>query len=154
MNQEATRMGARKKTLAMRRQGWRQVTGTGRGTDSRHAGETPERQAALRAAQRAIDAVRADRLLALSRHLDQVLHAATWLIGRAIKIRAVHIARHAVVITVESTPFLWRLFAGECAWRERRADGAGGADSQFDVYTWFAVRYGVRIEWEERQWRG
>lgn len=117
-----------------------------KGTD---AGETPESQAALRAAQRAIDKVRAENMLALSRQLDQVLHAATWLIGLSIKIREVRIDRHATVMTVESTPFLWRLFAGNCAWRERRPVG------KFDRYTWFAqCQYGVNIEWEERQWRG
>lgn len=111
-------------------------------------GETPEVQAALRAAQRAIDKVRAENMLALSRRLDQLLHAATWLIGLSIKILEVRIERNDTVIIVESTPFLWRLFAGDCAWRERRTD------EDFYRYTWFAKRYGTRIEWEEQQWRG
>lgn len=122
---------------SIRRKGPRLVKGA-------DAGESPERQSA----QRAIDQVRAENMRALSRRLDRVLHAATWLIGLSIRIRKIRIDRHATVITIENTPFVWRLFAGDCAWRERRTDG------DVDRYTWFAVRYGVRIEWEEQQWRG
>ncbi|MBL8396151.1 MAG: hypothetical protein JNK99_15635 [Candidatus Accumulibacter sp.] len=94
---------------------------------------------------RLIYQVRCERLRKLSRSLDEVLHAATYLLNLGVKITRVVYERDRAVITVESTPFLWRLFAGDCAWRQRRLEG------ETTIYTWFAVRYGTRIEWEERQ---
>ena len=48
-----------------------------------------------------------------------------------------------VVVTVAASPLLHGLFKDRCTWRERRQDGA------LTIYTWFADRAGVRIEWEE-----
>jgi hypothetical protein len=47
-----------------------------------------------------------------------------------------------VVVTVAPSPLLHRLLP-DCAWRARRQEGA------LTIYTWFAVRFDVRIEWEE-----
>lgn len=106
-------------------------------------------EAARQACRMALERAKGEHLRELSNTLDRVLHAATWLIGLGIKIRSLQMQRlprgMQAVIRVESTPFLWRLFAGDCAWRERRTDG------EQTVYTWFAIRYATRIEWEERQ---
>ena len=48
-----------------------------------------------------------------------------------------------ITVTVAASPFLYKLFASECAWQKRRQEGA------LVIFTWFAVRYGIRIEWEE-----
>ena len=48
-----------------------------------------------------------------------------------------------VVVTVAASPMLHVLFKDRCTWRERRQDGA------LTIYTWFADRAGVRVEWEE-----
>lgn len=48
-----------------------------------------------------------------------------------------------VVVTVAASPLLYEIFRSRCAWRERRQDGA------LTIYTWFADRAGVRVEWEE-----
>jgi len=106
---------------------------------------TPEMRAGRRMEQQAIERARCERMRHLSTQLDAVLHAATYLIGVGIRIRRVTVDRRATVIQVESTPFLHRLFAGDCAWRAQHQEG------DVTVHTWFAIRYGVRIEWDERQ---
>lgn len=47
-----------------------------------------------------------------------------------------------VVVTVAASSYL-RVLLPDCAWRRRRQEGA------LTIYTWFSVRFGVRIEWEE-----
>ncbi len=106
---------------------------------------------ALAAADELIKRVRCEAMLELSRRMDNAHHAATWLINLGVLIRQVRIdrvPRVVATIRIDHSPFVDRLFAGSCAWRERRQEGA------YTIYTWFAVRYGVRIEWEERQCRG
>lgn len=49
-----------------------------------------------------------------------------------------------VTVTVAASPYLYRLLGiDNCAWRERRQDGA------LTIYTFFGERFGCRIEWEE-----
>lgn len=49
-----------------------------------------------------------------------------------------------IVVTVAASPYLYILLGSDnCAWRERRQDGV------LTIYTWFADRFGCRIEWEE-----
>ncbi|HNC51227.1 MAG TPA: hypothetical protein PLO14_03160 [Accumulibacter sp.] len=83
----------------------------------------------------------------LSRNMDKALHAATWLCALNLPILKISIKPTGAVITVACRPILFRLFARDCAWRQRRKVGAA------IVYTWFAVRYGARIEWEEIECR-
>lgn len=108
-------------------------------------------EASVASAARAIRHVRCEAMRELSRRMDNAHHAATWLIDLGVLIRQVRIDRRPRVVAtiqIEHSPFVSRLFAGSCAWRERRQEGA------FTLYTWFAVRYGCRIEWEERQCSG
>ncbi|NMQ05270.1 hypothetical protein E4Q08_08300 [Candidatus Accumulibacter phosphatis] len=85
----------------------------------------------------------AAQLQCLSRRMDGALHLASWLTAIGVQIRRLTISPTHGVIRVAFTPLLWRLFAGDCAWRERKRVG------ETLVYTWFAVRDGTRIEWEE-----
>ena len=48
-----------------------------------------------------------------------------------------------VIVKVAPSPYLHRLFAGQCAWRARQQKGV------VTIYTWCADRFGIRIEWEE-----
>ena len=48
-----------------------------------------------------------------------------------------------IAVTVPASPHLYRLFAGQCYWRNRRQDGS------LTIHTWNAERFGVRIQWEE-----
>lgn len=104
--------------------------------------------AAIANFERARRVMRCEAMQALDRRLDNARHCAAWLIDLGVKVRGVRVDKAAGVVKVESTPFLWRLFAGDYAWRERRQEGA------LTIFTWFAVRYGTRIEWEEQQCRG
>ncbi len=47
-------------------------------------------------------------------------------------------------VQVAPSPRLHVLFKDDCAWREREQLGTA-----LVKYTWFAIRYGVHIEWEE-----
>jgi hypothetical protein len=105
-------------------------------------------EAAIAKFERARRVVRCEAMQSLDRRLDNARHCAAWLIELGVKVRGVRVDKASGVVKVESTPFLWRLFAGDCAWRERRQKGA------MTIFTWFAVRYSTRIEWEEQQWRG
>jgi hypothetical protein len=49
------------------------------------------------------------------------------------------------VVTVAPTPAVYALFPDR-AWREQAFDGVR------TVYTWFAHRNGVRVEWEDARW--
>lgn len=69
--------------------------------------------------------------------------AVEWLDGLGIRILDVKITRHAAIVRICHTPFLHRLFANECAWRQQRQEG------NTTILTWFALRYATRIEWEE-----
>ena len=69
--------------------------------------------------------------------------AVEWLDGLGIRILKVDITRHAAIVRICHTPFLHRLFANECAWRQQRQEG------NTTILTWFALRYATRIEWEE-----
>ncbi|WP_153117401.1 hypothetical protein [Rhodocyclus tenuis] len=48
-----------------------------------------------------------------------------------------------IVIVVAPSPRLHAIFGEDCAWRQRRPDG------ELTIYTWFADRFGCRVEWEE-----
>lgn len=71
--------------------------------------------------------------------------AVEWLSGVGVKVLSVEITRFAAVVRIAYTPFLHKLFAGDCAWRQQRQEG------NTTILTWFALRYGARIEWEEIQ---
>ena len=81
----------------------------------------------------------------LDRRMDNARECASWLIDLGVKVRGVEVGTRSAVVKVECSPLVGRLFAGRCAWRKRRQVGA------WAIYTWFAVRNGARIEWEERQ---
>ena len=85
---------------------------------------------------------------AFSRRLDNAARAAKWLASEhGLSVIELRITRKASVLRVASVPRLWRIFSGECAWREREQRGA------LTVFTWFATIFGTRIEWEEVQCR-
>lgn len=48
-----------------------------------------------------------------------------------------------VTVSVAASPYLHHLFQNDCTWQQRRQEGC------LTIFTWFSVRYGIRIEWEE-----
>lgn len=48
-----------------------------------------------------------------------------------------------VTVQVAASPYLHRLFQGDCSWQERRQEGC------LTIFTWFSIRFGIRVEWEE-----
>lgn len=79
--------------------------------------------------------------------ITNLLRCMLWLIRHGIYVIGFNAARRCgvdeVTVKVAASPYLQRLFADECAWLSRRQEGA------LTVRTWFAHRYGIRIEWEE-----
>lgn len=82
------------------------------------------------------------------RLITNLMRCVLWLIKRDIRVtgfsgwRANGIDR--VIVTVAACPQLYILFGRDgCAWQARRPEGA------LTIYTWFADRFGIRVEWEE-----
>lgn len=79
--------------------------------------------------------------------LTNLMRCVLWLIKHGIYVTGFRGWRgnrvDRVVVTVAASPYLQVLFAGQCAWRERRQDGA------LTIFTWYAERFSVGIEWEE-----
>lgn len=48
-----------------------------------------------------------------------------------------------VKVCVAASPYLYTLLGSDAAWQKRRQEGC------LTIYTWFAIRFGIRIEWEE-----
>ena len=82
---------------------------------------------------------------AVGRRSQNAAKAIEWLSGLGVKVLQVEITRHAAVVRVAHTPFLHKLFANDCAWRQQRQEG------NIRIVTWFALRFSTRIEWEEIQ---
>ena len=82
---------------------------------------------------------------AIERRTQNAAQAVEWLNNVGVKILAVEIDRLGALVKVQFSPFLCRLFANDCAWNKRRQQG------ELTIYTWFAVRFGARIVWEEIQ---
>lgn len=85
---------------------------------------------------------------AICRRTTNASQCVEWLKTIGAHVLGVSVDRGGAVVKVASAPFLWRVFGGDCAWQERRQEGA------VTVFVWFAVRFGALIEWEERQCRG
>lgn len=84
----------------------------------------------------------------LDRRIDNARECSAWLIEKGVKVISVVVKRGSAVVRVEASPLVTRLFANNCAWLKRRQVGAA------TIFTWFSVRNGARIEWEERQCMG
>lgn len=48
-----------------------------------------------------------------------------------------------IKVCVAASPYLYTLMGRDAAWQQRRQEGS------LTIYTWFAIRFGIRIEWEE-----
>ena len=93
----------------------------------------------------AVPSDQGEQTAAVCRRTANAHKCADWLKGIGVKIISIEIDRLRALVKVQFTPFLWRLFANDCAWQRRRQEG------EATIYTWFAVRFGARIEWEEIQ---
>lgn len=93
------------------------------------------------------DATRQTSIAAATKLITSLLNAVVWLISQRFSVISFHGSRDIggdkIVIKVAPSPRLHVVFGDDCAWRQRRQDGA------LTIYTWFADRFGVRIEWEE-----
>lgn len=82
-----------------------------------------------------------------TRIISNLLRCILWLIRHGIYVTGFKGRKDAsgdsITVTVAASPYLFKLFSGECAWQQRRQEGA------LVIFTWFAIRYGCRIEWEE-----
>lgn len=89
-----------------------------------------------------------DDVSVFGRRLDNARRAIEWLTRQhGIGILSLTLSRSGATVRVPGEPRLWRIFRDQCAWQQRRQVGA------LTVYTWFAVIFGTRIEWEETQCR-
>ena len=86
---------------------------------------------------------RAEALADYDRRLDNLRCCVHWLVDNGVKVIESMLCRQGGIVKVAASPNLPRLLGGECSWRKRRQDGA------LTIFTWFAVRYGTRIEWED-----
>lgn len=92
-----------------------------------------------------VGTTRSEQSAAIRRRLINAAKAVEWLEGLGVEVVDGKATRFCAVVRVVHTPLLRRLFGDNCAWRQQRQVGDA------TVLTWFAVRYGARIEWEERQ---
>lgn len=86
-----------------------------------------------------------DDVSLFGRRLDNAGRAALWLAEHGISILGLAVTRHGATLTVPCDPRLWRIFRDQCAWRKRRQVG------RLTIYTWVAVLFATRIEWEHTQ---
>lgn len=81
------------------------------------------------------------------RLITNLLRCVLWLVKQGVYITGFQGRRgncgDQVIVTVAASPWLYRLFSDECTWQQRRQEGC------LTIYTWFAIRFGIRIEWEE-----
>ncbi len=79
--------------------------------------------------------------------LTNLLRCVLWLLRNNVRLIGFRgesrLGVDRVVVTVAPSPTLYRLFGEDCAWHSQRYDGAATR------YTWFAIRFGIRIEWED-----
>ncbi len=79
--------------------------------------------------------------------ITNLLRCVVWLIRRGVFVVS-FVGFHApggdrLTVRVAASPFLYTLFGNDAAWQQRRQEGA------LTITTWFAIRFGIRVEWEE-----
>jgi hypothetical protein len=81
------------------------------------------------------------------RLITNLLRCVLWLIGHGVYVIGFRGWRSNgvdhVVVQVPPSPYLYHLFQNDCSWQQRRQEGC------LTIFTWFSIRFGIRIEWEE-----
>ena len=86
---------------------------------------------------------RAAALEELDRRLENMGRAVHWLVEHGVHVLSTSLGRAGGIVIVAGSPALRALIGNDCAWRRRRQDGA------LTIFTWFAMRFDTRVEWEE-----
>lgn len=103
-------------------------------------------QLKARAAGRVELTGRAAALAEIDEHINNLKNCLHWLIEQGFVVNEADMRRGKArpLVRIAPSPRLHVLFKDDCAWREREQLGTA-----LVKYTWFAIRYGVHIEWEE-----
>lgn len=90
-----------------------------------------------------------DDAMSTATHLiTNLLRCVLWLIRHGIYVNGFSGERDTgggtrITVRVAASPYIYQVLKGEAAWQQRRQQG------HLTIFTWFAVRFGIRIEWEE-----
>lgn len=80
--------------------------------------------------------------------ITNLLRCVIWLIRHGVFVTSFgghHVlgGGNYVKVCVAASPYLYMLLGSSAASQQRRQEGC------LTIYTWFAIRFGIRIEWEE-----
>ena len=103
----------------------------------------PRRRADLGRPAAPVADPRAAALSEFDQRLANMGRCVHWLVEHGVRVLDSRLCRVGGIVTVAGSPHVRALFAPDCTWRQRRQDGA------LTIFTWFAVRFETRIEWEE-----
>ena len=86
---------------------------------------------------------RAAALEEFDRRMENMGRCVHWLVEHGVHMLGTSLGRAGGIVTVAGSPTLRALLGTDRAWRKRRQEGA------LVIFTWFAIRFETRIEWEE-----
>ncbi len=86
---------------------------------------------------------RSAALAEFDRRMENMGRCVHWLVEHGVHVLGSSLGRAGGIVIVAGSPTLRALVGQDCTWRRRRQDGA------LTIFTWFAVRFETRIEWEE-----
>jgi hypothetical protein len=105
--------------------------------------ELPRPMAAIGRPPAPDECPRAVALAEFDRRIENLRCCVHWLVEHEIRVIDSRLCRVGGIVKVAASPSLRVLLGSDCSWRQRRQDGA------LTIYTWFAMRFGTRIEWED-----
>ena len=105
--------------------------------------ELPRRISDLRNPLQPGEDPRKKALIEFDRRIENLRRCVHWAVENGITVIESKLCRAGGIVTVSASPFLLKLLSGDRSWRKRRQEGA------LVFYTWFAMRFDTRIEWEE-----
>lgn len=105
--------------------------------------ELPRPLSALRRPQPVPANPRSAALAEFDRRVENLRQCVHWLVEHGISVTDSRLGRAGGIVKASGCPALRALIGQDCSWRQRRQQGAT------TIFTWFAIRFETRIEWEE-----
>lgn len=105
--------------------------------------ELPRPLAALRRPQPQPVNPRSAALAEFDRRVENLRQCVHWLVEHGVSVTDSRLGRAGGIVKAAGSPGLRALVGQDCTWRQRRQQGA------LTIFTWFAIRFETRIEWEE-----
>ncbi len=105
--------------------------------------DLPRRRSDLGRIPPPVDNPRAAALEEFDSRLKNMGLCVHWLVEHGVHVLSTSLGRAGGIVIVAGSPTLRALIGQDCTWRKRRQDGA------LAIFTWFAIRFETRIEWEE-----